>query len=227
MAGNIGLEQQRYFFTLIDEQGKIIEDFNPHTTNGLMSWSSDSQYLGVLIGEVSVGYLIMNLSQHTFALIKFKRKPPVIVSHEQGAITFTMSDHFVHILNTETLIGGGISEIPRAKYERSRDLKIKLVDLVFHHKDSMKDIFDLHKDDQAYAMGPVQNGFWPFDGRRPQNTIDGFNGRPFEVYQLKAFANFGDEQSQKWMAEIDQMTEGKYNRFLQVSYYLGERQKEL
>jgi hypothetical protein len=211
-------------FNLITNDGKIVEDFVPYTTGGTVAWSDDSQFLAVRINEQNEGILIMDLALHQFAFIRSRCRH---FSFQNNAICFTIPERDIKSMNSDRLVGGGTTELPRIKYLKPPDVFIPLAGLTFYDKSSLKNIAEHANDIQEIILEPLQDGFWPFYGKFPQNTLDGFNRQEFEVYQLEAFARFGDEQSLKWLEEIKSMKDKKYNRGLRVSCYLGNRVREV
>jgi len=135
-----------------------------------------------------------------------------------------MPDDFVEVLNSEKLIGGGITELPRIKYEKAKDIIIKLSDLPIIDKDELANVF--LTETEPHYFEPQRNGFWPFNGELPKTTATGYNGRSFEMYQLEVFAEYGDAVSKKWLDMIIEKTNGKYQLYKPVTEYLGLLKRE-
>ena len=210
-------------FNLINNDGKIVEDFMPYTCGRRFSWSDDSKFLSVLINEKNEGVLIMDLVRHQFAFIRSRSR---YFSFQNNSLCFTIPDKDIESMNSGRLLGGGSSELPRIKFIKPPDVFIPLDRLTFYDKNNLKNITENANDMQEVHLEPLREGFWPFYGKLPQNTWDGFNGREFEIYQLEAFANYGDEQSIKWLTEIKLLSKSRYNNGTTVSYYLGRRERE-
>jgi len=208
-------------FHLIDNDKNIIEDFTPFTTNGKVSWNEKSNICGISIGEKERGIIIMDTELHKFALIKTDCRDFKI---ENNTLMLFISQKEIDLLNRETLYSGGTTELPRVKFERPEDIYVELDSLKYFKKKELPNIYNLSSDEKIEHL-PIQNGFWEFKGRVPTNTYDGFNNRDFEVYQLEAFAKYGDEQSIEWLNEIKAMKDRKFDRWAKVSYYLGYREK--
>ena len=80
--------------------------------------------------------------------------------------------------------------------------------------------------DKVYNHELIDGGFNEFHGTLPQDTVTGYNGRAFEVYQLQAFAEYGDKISQYWLDEIKRKTNNNYNISHRVSDYIGQRRRQ-
>lgn len=210
-------------FHLTDNKMKIIEDFTPHTTYGKIKWAEDSNTVAITIGESQKGILIMHIELMEFSLVKTNC---IDFEIEKGILKLIIPQDQIDLLNSDKLYGGGISELPRIKYIKPADITIEIASLIYYQKNQLKHIFELNKEEKI-NLAPINSGFWEFIGKLPQNTYDGFNGREFEVYQLEAFARFGDQQSMKWLDEIKSMTDKRYDIGWPVSYYLGKREREI
>lgn len=213
-----------YLFALEDKQGTIIEDFSPLVSTGKIVWSNDSEWVAIEVGVDKVGFLIMNIAKHHFGFISFKRKPAAKVDIKDGHIRFVMPDDFIAVLNSEKLIGGGLTELPRIKYEKAKDIDLKLEELTTLDRGDFSKIFSLEK--EPYYFEPQRNGFWSFEGNLPQTTESGYNGRPFEMYQLEIFAEYGDAVSKKWIDMVVEKSGGKYQLYKPVTDYLGVLKRE-
>jgi hypothetical protein len=210
-------------FNLVSNEEKIIEDFIPHTTNGIVKWSEDSNFIACRIGDRYSGVLIMNLISHKFSFIQTRCNNFIF---QNSSIVFNIPDRELDLYNTDKVVGGRKNELPRVKYGKPPDAVIQLSALVFQDKDKLAKINELPTEIGEIRLDPIEDGFWPFDGKFPSNTWDGFNGREFEVYQLEAFAKFGDAQSIKWLNEIKSMPDKKFNNGTRVSFYLGNRERD-
>jgi len=72
-----------------------------------------------------------------------------------------------------------------------------------------------------YRLEPIDGGFREFKGVYTQTTMDKYNTLQLEVYQLEAFAEYSDTQSQEWLEAMIKKTKGKYSKWEKVSNYLG------
>ena len=211
-------------FHLLDDSGSIIEDFNPHTTQGIVRWSDDSHFLGIVTSHlINRGVLIMDLVRHQFTFVRSRCNH---FNFNDSTLIFTIPEREIELTNSDSLVGGGKSSLPRVKFLKPPDVIIQLSSLPFYSKNELANICEVKNDVLEINLEPIKDGFWPFHGRFPQNTWDSFNGREFEVYQLEAFAKYGDEQSIKWLNEIKSMSNKRYESGWPVSYYLGKRERE-
>lgn len=209
-------------FHLLDFSDNIIEHFTPHTTNGNVGWSKDSRFLALDIGENEKGILILDTMLMQVACIRTKCRD--FKFHENEIVIF-VSDKLMERLNSDKLIGGGITELPRIKYERPDEVRVQIDMLTFFPKNKAAEIYKLTETTKEIILDPIENGFWEFNGKLPQNTIDGYNNRDFEIYQLETFANFGDEQAIEWMNSIKAQNK-PYKKFDKVSDYLGHQSRK-
>ena len=210
-------------FHLLDFSDNIIESFKPHTTNGHLAWTKDSRYLAIDIGENQKGILVIDTMLMQAALIRTNCRDFHI---ENEKIVISISEKFMERINSDLLIGGGTSQLPRIKYEKPTDLAFPINSLPFYPKSNIPAIFKLTEKQKEVILDPIANGFWEFKGSFPQNTVDGFNNRDFEMYQLETFAAYGDAQSLKWLEEIKAMNK-PYEKWDKVVDYLGERKRDV
>jgi len=210
-------------FHLLDFSENIIEHFTPHTTNGHLSWTSDSRFLAIDIGENEKGILLLDTMLMQVALIPTKSR---IFTIDNQNIILSISDKFMERINSDLLIGGGKTQLPRIKYDRPEDIVIDINSLQFFPKNKIAEIFKLTEKQPQLNLEPIPNGFWEFTGSFPQNTIDGFNNRPFEIYQLETFAAYGDSQSVQWLKEIKALKK-PYQKYNKVVDFLGKREREI
>lgn len=209
-------------FHLLDFSDNIIEHFTPHTTNGHLNWTTDSRFLGIDIGENEKGILVFDTMLMQVALIPTKCRDFKI---ENESIVISISDKFMERINSDLLIGGGKTQLPRIKYKRPDDIQVSINSLQFYPKNKIAEIFKLTEKQEQVILDPIPNGFWEFNGQLPQNTVDGYNNRPFEMYQLETFSEYGDAQSTKWLEEIKALNK-PYQKWDKVVDYLGVRERD-
>lgn len=213
-----------FLFALIDEKEQILENFEPLVSRRHILWSQNSRYVIIPVGQSNSGFLIYDVQESTFGLIKFKRIGLIDISTTENEIVLGYPASQIKSLNDATLFGGGENGLPRKKYLKPEDLSIPFDKIKLHTKSSLATIFDIEK--TLYSLEPIENGFHEFNGRLPSNTKDGFNRREFQVYQLEAFAEYGDEQSIKWLNEIIKKTSNNYSRWKNVSEYIGFKKRK-
>ncbi len=208
-------------FHLVDNNENIIEDFTPLTTNAKLSWSEDNSMIAICVGEAHRGILIYHIEEKAFSFFKSNS---YTFKFDNNQLKLYISDKFVEQLNSSQLLGGGESELPRVKYVRPDDITVDVRQLKKFNKSELENYFDVGEANPIY-IDPLERGFWPFNGRLPQNTTQGYNGRDFEMYQLETFAKFGDSQSIEWLFEIKEKTKNEYSKWDKVSDYLGHRER--
>jgi hypothetical protein len=125
------------------------------------------------------------------------------------------------LTNSTQTIGGGVLEIPNKKMIKPNDLTFDLGELIFYRRQQLNDFTKLIKSDKEYNLQLVDGGYNEFKGLFPQNTKQVYNTRQLEIYQLEAFAEYGDKKSQEWLELIKQKTNNNYNRWTKVFNYIG------
>ncbi len=209
-------------FTLLDNNDTIIEKFEPLTAinSRLCCWTDDSVYFAVAIGHSPSGYLIARLPQLDFSFLKMAN-PYLDISFHNNKVVVGYDDEQVALTNSTQTFGGGVLEIPTKTMIKPNDLTFDLSELTFYSRQQIKDIPNLIKLDKEYNLQLIDGGYNEFKGEFPQNTKQVYNTRQLEIYQLEAFAEYGDKKSQEWLELIKQKTNNKYNRWTKVSDYIG------
>jgi hypothetical protein len=216
-------------FSLLDSQDNTVDKFEPlkAISNNYCCWSDDSKYFTLAIRfERTYGYFIVHLPSLDFALVKIFNPYPLDISFRNHAFVIAYNDRQICAANTNQLFGGGTTALPYKKYFKPTDLLFNLPDLKFNSRDRLQDIATITESDKEYRHDLIDGGFNEFNGSFPQDTISGYNGRAFEVYQLEAFAEYGDKISKFWIEEIQRKTNNKYNRWNKVSDYIGHRTRQ-
>ena len=209
-------------FTLLDEFDTIIEKFEPLTaiSQNLCCWKNDSTYFAVGVGRSPSGYLIVKLRQLDFSFIKIAN-PYLDISFHKDKFVVSYNDEQVALTNSTQTFGGGVLEIPNKNMIKPSDLTFDLSDLAFYPSSQLKDLSNLFKSDREYNLQLIDGGYNEFKGIFPQSTKQVYNNRQFEIYQLEAFAEYGDKKSQEWLEMIKNKTQNNYNRWTKVSDYIG------
>jgi len=213
-------------FTLLDDNDTIIEKFEPLTvvSERLCCWTDDSTYFAVAIGHSPSGYFIARLPELDFTFIKMTN-PYLDISFLKDKFVVGYNDEQVALTNSTQTFGGGVLEIPSKTMIKPNDLTFDLSVLTFYSRRQIKDIPNLIRLDKEYNLPLIDGGYNEFKGVFPQNTKQVYNTRQLEIYQLEAFAEYGDKKSQEWLELIKQKTNNKYNRWTKVSDYLGFLQR--
>ncbi|MDQ6815582.1 MAG: hypothetical protein M3040_17775 [Bacteroidota bacterium] len=209
-------------FTLLDGNDTIIEKFEPLTaiSNGLCCWTSDSNYFAVAVGHSPSGYLIVRLPEIDFAFIKMVN-PYLDISFNGDKFLVGYSEEQVALTNSTQTFGGGVLEIPTKTMIKPCDLTFDLSALTFYSRQRLNDFAKIIKSGKEYNLQLIDGGYNEFKGVFPQDTKQIYNTRQLEIYQLEAFAEYGDQISKEWLEMIKQKTGNNYNRWTKVSDYIG------
>ncbi len=213
-------------FTLLDNCDTIIEKFEPLTvvSERLCCWTNNSKYFAVAVGHSPSGYLIVRVPELDFAFIKMVNTY-LDISFSDGKFLVGYSDEQVGLTNSTQTFGGGTLEIPTKTMIKPNDLTFDLSELTFYPQQEFKNISNLIKDKREFNLQLIDGGYNEFKGVFPQNTKQVYNTRQLEIYQLEAFAEYGDKKSQEWLEMIKHKTGNKYNRWAKVADYIGFLQR--
>ena len=187
-------------FTLLDDNDTIIEKFEPLTaiSQRLCCWTSDSTHFAVAVGHFQSGFLIVRLPQLDFSFLKFAN-PYLDISFQKDKFVVGYNDEQVALTNSTQTFGGGVLEIPTKTMIKPDDLRFGLSDLNFYSRQQLNDFTNIIKSAKEYNLELIDGGYKEFKGIFPQNTKQVYNTRQFEIYQLEAFAEYGDKKSQEWL----------------------------
>jgi hypothetical protein len=213
-------------FTLLDDNDTVIEKFEPLTgiSEQLCCWADDSTYFAVAVGHSPSGYLIVKFPNLDFAFIRMVN-PYLDIKFHRDKFLVGYNDEQVAMTNSTQTLGGGVLEIPSKTMIKPNDLTFDLSGLIFYPRKRLIDFADLIKFDKEYNLQLIDGGYNEFKGEFPQNTKQVYNTRQLEIYQLEAFAEYGDKKSQEWLELIKSKTGNKYNRWTKVSDYIGFLQR--
>lgn len=213
-------------FALLDDNDTIIEKFEPLTaiSQRLCCWTENSKYFAVAIGHSPSGYLIVRLPHIDFSFIKMVN-PYLDISFHRDKFVVCYSDEQVALTNSTQTIGGGVLEIPTKTMIKPNDLTFDFLDLPFYPRQQLTYFTKIIKSDKEYNLQLIDGGYNEFKGVFPQNTKQVYNTRQLEIYQLEAFAEYGDKKSQEWLEMIKLKTNNNYNRWTKVSDYIGFLQR--
>ena len=217
-------DSEGFIFHLMKGE-EIVEDYTPHLSSGHIHWTPDDKYVIVQIGTGPFGYLIHDISKHRFCLIKFKTPHRLNVIYTGLSIVFKFPEHKSEKYNSDYQ-GITRNELPIKHYQQPPDLEFQLDELTFSSKTQLSDIF--YYSNALYSLKPIHDGYLEFTGRLPQDTVQGYNGQDFKLYQLKHFGDFGDLQSKLWYDENLAKHGPNLNLYNQkVSDFLGYREREV
>jgi hypothetical protein len=220
-------------FTLLDDKDNIIDNFEPITgiSSGLSKWSDDSNYFivavdGAVKGYSTLwGYLIIKFPERTFSFIKISNPYPLELQFRNENVIISYEEKQVVLSNSAQTIGDGISQTPKRKYLKPDDLSFNLNDLKFYPRENLGNLETYFQNETNYDLKLIADGFFEFKGTLPQNTEHLYHNKPISVYQLKEFADYGDEVAKEWLEEIKQKTNNNYNHWYKVSYYIGYQKR--
>ncbi|MDO3628482.1 LEA type 2 family protein [Mucilaginibacter sp. BT774] len=224
----IRMGSYEHLFSLLDSDDNLIDNFEPLIAiSNHCCWKPDSSYFGLAIRfEKIYGFLLIHWPSLNFTFIKVFNPYPLDISFKNHDFVISYNDQQVAAANTSQLFGGGTTELPYKKYFKPADILFNLAELKFYSRDRLEDIPDIIESDKEYKFDLIDGGFNEFHGTFPQDTITGYNRRAFEVYQLEAFAAYGDKVSKFWLEEIQRKTNNKYNKWNKVSDYIGHRRRQ-
>ena len=218
----IRMNSYQGLFNLLDSSDNIVDNFEPLVTYGSQHccWNDTSTLFALGIASFGYGYLLMQLPERKVAFIKVPNPFPLNLSLTEKAMILSYDDYSLSLKNSTQTFGGGPLEIPCKIYLRPRDIEISLNNVRFFPRSELTRLEQLTQKDMEYRLDPIDGGFREFQGVYPETTMDKYNTRQLEVYQLEAFAEYGDKLSQEWLEAIIKKTKGKYrdnlNRFRRI-----------
>jgi len=146
---------------------------------------------------------------------------PLDISFNKETFIIKYNNEQFELSNSTQTYKGGMLEIPSKKYIKPKAIEFDSKELIFYPRIQLADLKELKKSDKEYNLQLIDGGYNEFKGVFPQNTKQVYNTRQLEIYQLEAFAEYGDKKSQEWLGLIKQKTNNKYNRWTKVSDYIG------
>ena len=199
-------------FSIFDRQDSIIKNFEPLKALSFRncSWSHDSKHFSLAIRVDNIyGYFIVDIATLNFAFVKVANPYPLCVDFSEDTLVINYRDEQLDLANSDKLVDEKTTELPYKLFCKPEEIKLGIESLTFYSIDKLQSITRLTEFDKEYKLELVDNGFAEFKGRFPQDTISGYNGRPFVVYQLETFAEYGDKVSQHWLKLIKEKTNNK------------------
>ena len=210
-------------FNLLDGNDNILDKFEPLVTfsSEKCCWNDSSTLFALAIASFDYGYLLMQLPERKVAFIKAPNPFPIDITITGNSLKLSYDEYSLSLTNSTQTFGGGPLEIPSKIYLKPRDITIALDNVRFFPRIELTNLGDLTKEDMEYRLDPIDGGFREFKGVFPRTTMDIYNTRRLEVYQLEAFAEYGDKQSHEWLEAIRIKTKGKYSKWEKVANYIG------
>jgi hypothetical protein len=221
-----------YNFTLLDKNLDVVEKFERMTAVSMScSWSGDSSIFAVP-GCAWGGLLLWNVRRKAFTIIRISGRQFIFKFQEPSHLLIQIDPEQLRAMNNEAVFGGGSTQCPAERFRAPADSRIALSKLRWHSRGKLSGIERIAKKASVIDMDFVADGFFPFKGKFPASTTDVFNGRRLEVFQLEAFAAYGDKQAQAWLTEIKKNVGNHPDRWAQarwsrVSKYLGSKKRNI
>jgi hypothetical protein len=208
---------------LLDDRDNIIDGFEPLTTfsNQKCCWNNNSNIFVIAVSRFTYGYLLAKVPDLEISFIKMLNPYPLDIYFKKDALVISYNNHQLELLNSTETFGGGHVEIPVKRYLNPKEIELQIENLTFYPRQNLPDLLSLTKSEKEYCLEPIDGGFREFKGVLPQSTMQVYNQRQLEVYQLEAFAEFGDEQSKEWLNAIKKKTNENYNKWQKVTDYIG------
>jgi hypothetical protein len=210
-------------FNLLDKDDNVIDGFEPLTTFSSQKycWNDKSNIFTVAITDFGYGYFFAQVLDLKISFIKIANPYPLNIHFANHTFVISYDDYQLSLTNSTATFGGGPLEIPSKMYLKPKDIEIPGEDIIFYPREKLKDFGELTQSHTQYRLDPIDGGFREFQGVFPENTKQVYNSRQLEVYQLEAFAEYGDAQSQEWLNAIKDKTNGNYSKWQKVEDYIG------
>lgn len=216
----------RYFFTLFDRKGGMLDKFEPAAAvDNHCAWSADSRLVAVPIAIKHEALFIADVERSMFAVIRLSNRQCRFRFDGAKALRIEFDREQLAAINSDRVFSGDKAAWPIRRFRAPAPRSVKEGSLDWHPRTAMARLPRLVAAAALLDMEPVPDGFYPFRGRYPASTTDVYNGRPMEVAHLVAFAEFGDRQAQRWLAPIKKKAKaGKsVSQWDPVSKHLGRR----
>lgn len=208
----IGMNMSR--FSLTDTQTNETEIFIPLWTafeGWGTSWSNDSLFFSIPIGDPIDCFFIYDINQRKFSSINI-------------ANVWILDGHchadYIEIEYRDDQIPESKehNKYPTKNYSKPTNLQFKFAELHWKDIQSLQQFVEINKNEIVYDLDPIDNGWREFKGQLPQTT-------EVLVWELEEFAKYGDRQSKEWFDEIKSKTED-INYWINASKYLGTRKRK-
>lgn len=214
-------------FNLLDKGDNIIDGFEPLTTFSSQKccWNEVSNIFSVAIVDFGYGYLFTKIPDLEVSFMRIANPYPLNIYFTNHAFVISYDDYQLSLKNSTATFGGGPLEIPSKIYLKPKDIEIPSGEIFFYPREKLQDFGELTQSQNKYHLDPIDGGFREFSGIFPENTKQVYNTRQLEVYQLEAFAEYGDAQAQEWLNAIKEKTKGNYSKWEKVADYIGSQKR--
>jgi hypothetical protein len=216
---------------------KILHPFPPSFIGKpYCAWSFDSRFFAVQISSTLPVILVWNCDKDCFAVINLQAPEGEMKFLKNGDLVYEINDYGLNesseILNNVYTWEkeNGKPEWPLIRYKKN-SIKFKRSQLKFYPADEISNIKKIIKVQKQYQLNVAENGFLPFKSEAPQSTDHKINGKRLKIFQLEAFAKYGDHVCQKWLKAVrkkqDERTAQGGNRsdHHTVVKYIGEQKR--
>jgi hypothetical protein len=194
-------------FSLTDLQNNETIEFNPLWTIGSgksgFSWSENQKIISLPIAYPANVFFIYDIENKKFTSIHFENC---------WILTGYCHNNFAEIEYNENIECEN-EKYPTKDLSKPRNLKFIFSELEWIDITNLHQFEELNKNAFKHELKPIDHGWRHFKGQLPQNTNT-------LIWEIKKFAEYGDEQSQNWFSEIEKHT-SDINFWVEASRYIG------
>lgn len=205
-------------FYLTDLQTYQSIDFDPLWAIGTgqmgFSWSEDQN-----IVSLPVVNFAKNLpAKESFFIYDNERKVFSSILFENcWILNGNCHNDFIEIEYAAPIEGENL-KYPTKDLKKPGNIRFKFSKLQWTAIEFLNQFDELNRSANEYNFKPVDHGWRPFKGQLPQTT-------QIIVWELKKFAEYGDNQSIEWFDEIQKKT-NDIDYWVNASRYLGLRTRK-
>jgi hypothetical protein len=210
-------------FTLTENNETIIDNFEPLTAIAeyYSCWKGDSSIFALALSRFAFGYLLVKVPSMELGFIRVFNPYPLEVAFIGESFRISYKDESVRVTNSTATFMGGEMEIPKKIYTKPKDIVIDLNEIIFYPRIELNRLEELTANQPLYNLKLIGEGFREFKGVFPQNTKQIYNTRQLDVYQLEAFAEYGDAYIINSLGHVACFSRNNSNYFLLKTKTLG------
>jgi len=175
------------------------------------SWSDNSNYFSLSIGNPFDCFLIVDTKTKIFSVVAFSNVWVLEAKCYNDKIEIEFSEDQIPE-RTEH------NKYPTRHFTKPQNLTLKFSDLKWFSVDRLENFKKIESEIQQYDLKPIDNGWREFKGVLPQTT-------ELIVWELKEFAKYGDKQSEMWLNELMAKTTDP-NVWTKTSDYIGYKKRQ-
>ena len=184
-------------------------------------WNTTSDIFAVPAGSIETLFLF-NVRSDCFAFVRVKLVFTLDFTFpEPDQLNVKTRPDQLVAANSSYVLGGGHCEFPVKRFKAPPDRTFNFSDLVWRSRCDLDQLENHIHETQCIDMSLIPDGYFGFQGKFPESTVQTINGRPLELWHLEEFAEYGDPQSRDWLFAAKRIAGTKYNRWHRVSRYLG------